>query len=205
MSFFGKKEETPAPPRTSYTPPPPAPEFKPAPVPEIRKEPAPVSTSPFRPTESDPRSTATVGKAVRIVGAITTKEDLYVDGDVEGTIESPDNKVTIGPNGRVKGKEGGIKARDIVILGQVESDVQAGSKVDIRNGAKLWGNIKTERISIEDGAEFKGSIDIVKNTPKVAPAAVAAPPMQVSSPNPKLPGVEPVISVPPAAPAPLKR
>ncbi len=160
-----------------------------------------MATSPFRPTEADPRGTATVGKAVRIVGAITTKEDLYVDGDVEGTIESPENKVTIGPNGRVQAS---IKARDVVIIGQVQGDVEAIAKVDIRNGAKLSGNIRTERISIEDGAEFKGSIDIVKNAPKVAGAA-AVPPVQVSNPNPKLPGVEPVISVPAAAtPAPKR-
>ncbi|MDP9054488.1 MAG: polymer-forming cytoskeletal protein [Acidobacteriota bacterium] len=100
---------------------------------------------------------------MRIVGQIFTKEDLYVDGDVEGTIESHENKVTIGPNGRV---QAGIRARDVIILGQVQGNVETSDKVDIRKDAKLVGDITTSRISIEDGALFKGSIDIKKAEPK---------------------------------------
>ncbi len=125
--------------------------------------------------DPEPRNTATIGKAVKINGQIFTKEDLYVDGDVEGTIESQDNKVTIGPNGRV---QAGIRAREVVILGQVQGNVEASDKVDIRKDAKLVGDITTSRISIEDGALFKGSIDIKKAEPKPAPGpapAVAAP------------------------------
>jgi cytoskeletal protein CcmA (bactofilin family) len=111
---------------------------------------------------------------VIIVGQIFTKEDLYVDGDVEGTIESQDNKVTIGPNGRV---QAGIRAREVVILGQVQGNVEAADKVDIRKDAKLVGDIITSRISIEDGALFKGSIDIRKSETKSAQpqATVSAP------------------------------
>jgi len=118
-----------------------------------------VSTTPYRVPEADPRNTATIGKAVKVVGQIFTKEDLYVDGDVEGTIESQDNKVTVGPNGRV---QAGIKAREVVILGQVKGNVEAADKVDIRKDARLEGDIVSARISIEDGALFKGSIDIRK-------------------------------------------
>jgi cytoskeletal protein CcmA (bactofilin family) len=135
-----------------------------------------VSSTPFRTPESDARNTATIGKAVKIVGQIFTKEDLYVDGDVEGTIESADNKVTIGPNGRV---QAGIRAREVIILGQVQGNVETSDKVDIRKDAKLVGDITTSRISIEDGALFKGSIDIKKAEPK--PAAAAAAPAGVSS------------------------
>jgi cytoskeletal protein CcmA (bactofilin family) len=118
--------------------------------------------------------TATVGKSVKIIGQIYTKEDLYVDGDVEGTIESLENKVTIGPNGRV---QAGIKAREVIILGQVQGNVETSDKVDLRKDAKLVGDITTARISIEDGAIFKGSIDIRKPEPKpaVAPRPAAAP------------------------------
>jgi cytoskeletal protein CcmA (bactofilin family) len=118
--------------------------------------------------EPESRSTATIGKAVRVVGQIFTKEDLYVDGDVEGTIESQENKVTVGPNGRV---QAGIRARDVIILGQVQGNVETSDKVDIRKDAKLVGDITTARISIEDGALFKGSIDIKKPEPKSAAAA----------------------------------
>lgn len=127
-----------------------------------------MSSIPHRTPESDSRNTATIGKSVKIVGQIFTKEDLYVDGDVEGTIESQENKVTIGPNGRVQAS---IRARDVIILGQVQGNVETSDKVDIRKDAKLVGDITTSRISIEDGALFKGSIDIKKPEPKVAAPA----------------------------------
>jgi len=138
-----------------------------------------VSSTPYRVPEADPRNTATIGKAVRIVGQIYTKEDLYVDGDIEGTIESTDNKVTIGPNGRV---QAGIKAREVVLLGQVKGNVEAADKVDLRKDARLEGDIVSSRISIEDGALFKGSIDIRKAEAK--PGAPAAAPV-ISNPSPQ--------------------
>lgn len=105
------------------------------------------------------QNTATIGKSVKVVGKIFAKEDLYVDGDVEGTIETPENRVTVGPNGRVQAD---ISAREAVIIGQVQGNVETSDKVDLRKDAKLVGNITTARISIEDGAVFKGSIDIRK-------------------------------------------
>jgi cytoskeletal protein CcmA (bactofilin family) len=163
--MWNKKEDPPAPRPAS------APPAATVNVPEIKKEPTPVSSTPFRTPESDSRNTATIGKSVRIVGQIFTKEDLYVDGDVEGTIESQENKVTIGPNGRVQAS---IRAREVIILGQVQGNVETSDKVDIRKDAKLVGDITTSRISIEDGALFKGSIDIKKAEPK--PAATAPTP-----------------------------
>jgi cytoskeletal protein CcmA (bactofilin family) len=163
VSMWNKREEPPAP-RPASAPP------AAAPVAETKKEPTPVSSTPFRTPDSN---AATIGKAVKIIGQIFTKEDLYVDGDVEGTIESQDNKVTIGPNGRV---QAGIKAREVIILGQVQGNVETTDKVDIRKDAKLVGDITTSRISIEDGALFKGSIDIKKAEPKPAAAAPAPSP-----------------------------
>jgi cytoskeletal protein CcmA (bactofilin family) len=119
-------------------------------------------------TEPDvPRGTASIGKAVKIVGQIFSREDLYVDGDVEGTIELMDHKLTIGPNGNI---HAGVKAREVVALGAIQGNVEASDRIEIRKDAKLVGDIKTARIVIEDGAYFKGSIDIVKTEPKVAPA-----------------------------------
>jgi cytoskeletal protein CcmA (bactofilin family) len=157
-----------------------------------------VSSTPYRTPETDSRNSATIGKAVRVVGQIFTKEDLYVDGDVEGTIESQENKVTIGPNGRVQAS---IKAREVIILGQVQGNVETSDKVDLRKDAKLVGDITTSRISIEDGALFKGSIDIKKAEPKPvsAPApAAAAPP---AAPRP----AEPVPATAGAGAAGIKR
>ena len=172
MSMWNKKEEPPAPRPASVTPV----QAVPVPVPEIRKEPTPVSSTPHRIPETEPRNTAMIGKSVKVVGEIFTKEDLYVDGDIEGTIESQDNKVTIGPNGRVQAN---IRAREVIILGQVQGNVDTSDKVDIRKDAKLVGNITTARISIEDGAFFKGGIDIrkpgdTKNGAAAEPALVEA-------------------------------
>jgi cytoskeletal protein CcmA (bactofilin family) len=106
---------------------------------------------------------ATIGKAVMIKGQIFSREDLMIDGEMEGTVEAYDHRVTIGPNGKV---QAGIKAREIVVLGNVHGNVEASDKIDIRKDARLVGDIKTSRIVIEDGAYFKGSIDIAKTEPK---------------------------------------
>jgi cytoskeletal protein CcmA (bactofilin family) len=124
-------------------------------------------------------SAATIGKAVKVVGQIFSREDLYVDGEVEGTIEALEHKLTVGPNGAVSAT---IKAREVVALGNIKGNVEATDKIEIRKDAKLTGDIRTARIIIEDGAYFKGSIDIVKPEPakgapkaQPAPAATAAP------------------------------
>ena len=154
-------------------------------LPEPKKE-VPLSTSPVRPTEyeSTSRGSASIGKSVTIKGQILSREDLIVDGEIEGAIELNDHRLTVGPNGRVRA---GIKAREIVVLGSIEGDVEALDKIDIRKDAKLIGDIKTARIVIEDGAYFKGSIDIVKvDVPKPAQPRVqtAAAPSAQSQPAP---------------------
>lgn len=116
-----------------------------------------------------PRGSATIGKSVTIKGQIFSREDLFVDGEINGTLEAQEHRITIGPNGKV---EAGIKAREIVILGTVHGNVEASERIDIRKDARLVGDIKTSRIVIEDGAFFKGSIDITKaEAPKAAPPA----------------------------------
>jgi cytoskeletal protein CcmA (bactofilin family) len=124
---------------------------------------------------------ATIGKAVKIAGQIFSREDLYVDGDVEGTIELMDHKLTIGPNGKV---HAGVKAREVVALGAIQGNVEASERIEIRKDAKLVGDIKTARIVIEDGAYFKGSIDIVKPEPKVVASQPRPQPLAVSVPAP---------------------
>jgi len=143
--------------------------------------------------ESEARGSATIGKAVKVVGQIFSKEDLFVDGDLEGTVEALEHKLTIGPNGTV---HAGVKAREVVALGTIQGDVEATDKIEIRKDAKLVGNIKTARIIIEDGAYFKGSIDIVKPEPpkvtaqKPAPAPAAPAPPIVTTPTAQAAGAE---------------
>ena len=131
--------------------------------------------------ESSRGGSATIGKAVKINGQIYSREDLYVDGDVEGTIELMDHKLTIGPNGKV---HAGVKAREVVALGAIQGNVEASERIEIRKDAKLVGDIKTARIVIEDGAYFKGSIDIVKSEPKVAASQPRPQPAAASAPVP---------------------
>src|SRR5438045_3791477 len=164
---------------------PPGPSISPAPVApipqETKKEAIPVS-SPAGRLEPENRSggSATIGKAVKIVGQIYSKEDLYVDGDVEGTVEAMEHKLTIGPNGTV---HAGVKAREVAVLGNIQGNVEATDKIEIRKDAKLVGDIRTARIIIEDGAYFKGSIDIVKPEPaKVKAATQPQQPAQHAAP-----------------------
>jgi cytoskeletal protein CcmA (bactofilin family) len=110
---------------------------------------------------------ATLGKNVTVKGQIYSKEDLTIDGEVEGTVECHEHRLTIGPNGRV---HAGLKAREIVIYGSIQGNVEAIEKIDIKKEAKLVGDIKTSRIMIEDGAYFKGSIDITKAAQPQRPA-----------------------------------
>jgi cytoskeletal protein CcmA (bactofilin family) len=162
-----KEEEPPARPANPPRP------TAPPPVMEPKKEATPLSTTPNLPARGfepeSARGSASIGKAVKIVGQIFSKEDLYVDGDVEGTIELIEHKLTVGPNGKV---QAGIKAREVVALGNIQGNVDASDKLEIRKEARLVGDIRTARITIEDGAYFKGSIDIVKPEP----VRTAAPP-----------------------------
>lgn len=126
------------------------------------KEPVSMATMPQRSPETNsemPRGAAVLGKSVMVKGQIISREDLTIDGEVEGTVELQEHRLTVGPNGRV---QAGIKAREIIVLGAVHGNVEAADKIEIRKDAKLVGDIKTARIVIEDGAYFKGSIDITK-------------------------------------------
>ena len=180
MSMWNKRrDDEPSKPAVPTITPKPAPP-EPTPVP-VKKEatPSTMSSTPLRSPELDgPRGAATIGKAVKVNGQIVSQEDLYVDGDVEGTVELIQHKLTIGPNGKVHASS--IKAREVVVLGSIQGNVDASDRIEIRKDAKLIGDIKTARIIIEDGAYFKGSIDIVKPEPKPAPAPRPQPAAQAA-------------------------
>src|SRR6516225_4783184 len=102
---------------------------------------------------------ATLGKSIAIKGEVSGSESLYIDGRVEGSIHLPGNRVTVGRNGVVAAN---ISAREIVVLGKVRGNLTASDRVDIRSDGSLTGDVVAARISIEDGAFFKGGIDIRK-------------------------------------------
>lgn len=96
---------------------------------------------------------------MKIVGEVTSDEELYLDGDLDGKLNLR-NRLTIGPNSKVNAN---IKATEIVVFGTIKGNVESDSRVSLRTGASIVGDIKTAGIVIEDGAYFKGGIDISRN------------------------------------------
>jgi len=134
-----------------------------------------------RPVATTTSDQATIGKSLVIKGEVTGSESLYIDGRVEGSINLSGNRVTVGRNGVVAAN---ISAREIVVLGKVRGNLTASDRVDIRSDGSLTGDVVAARISIEDGAFFKGGIDIRK----VGSAGAAKPeesPKSVSSTTPE--------------------
>src|SRR5512140_100908 len=130
-------------------------------APSAVSEPTPASRPVAAASSADQ---ATIGKSLVIKGEVTGSESLYIDGRVEGSINLSGNRVTVGRNGVVAAN---ISAREIVVLGKVRGNLTATDRVDIRNEGSLTGDVVAQRISIEDGAFFKGGIDIRKPGQKV--------------------------------------
>jgi cytoskeletal protein CcmA (bactofilin family) len=101
---------------------------------------------------------AVIGPSMKVTGQIYSQEALYVDGEVDGSLELG-HSLTVGQNGRVKAN---IKARDVTIFGNVKGNVEVTEKIAIRENGSLIGDIRTAGIVIDDGAYFKGSIDIMR-------------------------------------------
>ncbi len=138
-----------------------------------------------RPVTATTSDQATIGKSLVIKGEVTGSESLYIDGRVEGSINLSGNRVTIGRNGVVAAN---ISAREIVVLGKVRGNLTASDRVDIRSDGSLTGDVVAARISIEDGAFFKGGIDIRKAGSAGAskPAEEAAKSVSSAMPEPAM-------------------
>ena len=148
--------------------------------------PAP-SASAVEPAHRAPVATgdqATISKGLFLKGEITGTESLFIDGKIEGSVNLPGNRVTVGRNGQVTSS---IAAREIVILGKVRGNISASDRVDIRAEGALTGDVTAARISIEDGAFFKGGIDIRKADAKPSAPGEARPaaPAEIKPEAPK--------------------
>ena len=153
-------------PQRSYTPPAPEP---------------PLVSRPAASVSVTPQEQATLGKSLVIKGEVTGSESLYIDGRVEGSINLPGNRVTVGRNGVVSAN---ISAREIVILGKVRGNMTASDRFDIRSEGSLTGDIVAQRVSIEEGAYFKGGIDIRKPGQKAnGDSKEASPPVETKEPT----------------------
>ena len=136
---------------------------------QLYSEPAKTS-APFRAEVA-----AHIGKSVVVKGELSGSEDLYLDGEVEGTIEMRDHSLVVGPNGRIRAH---ITAREVVVHGKVDGNISGSERVELKRSCVLTGDIVTQSIVIEDGAYFKGSVDVQREskheTRKAATAAAGA-------------------------------
>ena len=119
---------------------------------------------------------AHIGKSVIIKGELSGSEDLYVDGQVEGSIELAGNRLIIGPHGQVRAN---VNAKGVIVQGKLDGNIRASERAELTKSAIAVGDIVTQRVAIEEGAYFKGKVDIQKDMAKTdgakpAPAASAS-------------------------------
>jgi cytoskeletal protein CcmA (bactofilin family) len=126
------------------------------------------------------RDLVNIGKSVVIKGELSGSEDLTIEGHVEGKIELKDHLLTIGPNGRIKAQ---VFAKTVIVLGEVNGNVSASEKVEIRDGGSVDGDIISPRVAIAEGAHFRGSVDMQK---KGAPASASASSSAKPTPQPSV-------------------
>src|SRR5262245_5911362 len=145
-----------------------------------RPESSPVRTesSPPRSSAMGSREQAVIGPSIHIDGDVRGEEDLLIDGEVSGTVQLKNNSLTVGPNGKVRAD---VYAHSIYVDGYLDGDLYGSERVNIRKSAQVRGNITSPRVSLEDGAKFKGSIEM---DPQAAQNVVsrASPPKAASAP-----------------------
>ena len=126
------------------------------------------------------RDVVNIGKSVVIKGELNGSEDLTIEGQVEGKIELKDHVLTIGANGKIKAQ---VFAKAVIVLGEVNGNVTASEKVDIRDGGSVDGDIISPRVAIAEGAHFRGSVDMQRKGGQMQPAAQASKPAPVQQPQ----------------------
>ena len=129
------------------------------PEPGPRPDPSPVRTesSPQRSSAASSREAAVIGPSIHIDGDVRGEEDLLIEGEVSGTVNLKNNSLTIGPQGKVRAD---VYAHSIYVDGYLEGDAYGSERVNVRKSATVKGNITSPRVSLEDGAKFKGAIEM---------------------------------------------
>jgi cytoskeletal protein CcmA (bactofilin family) len=152
----------------------------PSPVPAAPAGVTPIASSvqtpksnfaPSAPAASSARSGASISQGIRIKGEVTGSEDLYVDGQVEGKLNLSNGTLTIGPNGVVKAD---IDAREVMVSGRVDGNVTGREKVQLWSTGQVSGEVRTERLAIEEGAMLRGKVEAGKVPSKIAEVRAAA-------------------------------
>jgi cytoskeletal protein CcmA (bactofilin family) len=130
------------------------------------------STDPMGPLDqTENRTRGWLGSSLRVKGDISGTEDLLIDGEIEGLIQLDERKLTVGSKAKLTAD---INARDVVVYGYVKGNVHATGKIEIKKGGSVNGNLTTAQILIEDGADFRGSIEIDRRAEKEADKNVSS-------------------------------
>ena len=139
-------------------------------------EPSPSSNTPVAaagsPLPVSPRAAACISQGIRIKGEITGKEDLFVDGTLEGKLELGAASCTVGPHGKVKAD---IAAREVIVRGTVDGKVEGAERVQLWNTGRVSGEVRTERLAIEDGAILRGKVEAGKPRGRGTEASTSQP------------------------------
>ncbi len=143
------------------------------PAPQAQPAPAPRGSAP------PIREHAVIGPTISIKGDLTGEEDLLIEGRVDGKIELKRHCVTVGKNGRIKAD---IYGRIITVEGTVEGNLYGEEQMIVRQSGTVHGNIVAPRVALEDGSNFKGSIDMSPKEKTIAPGAQDKPFMQNKAP-----------------------
>ncbi len=114
---------------------------------------------------------AHIGKSINIKGELSGSEDIYVDGQVDGSIQISGNSLTIGPNGRVHAN---VSAKSVTVGGSLDGNILASERTELRKSAVVNGDVQTKRIAIEEGAYFKGKLEILPESKGQSGAGTAA-------------------------------
>jgi cytoskeletal protein CcmA (bactofilin family) len=118
-----------------------------------------------------PRAGASISQGIKIKGEVTGSEDLYVDGIVEGKLNLSNGALTVGPNGTVKAD---VDAREVLVSGRIEGNITGRDKIHLRSTGQVSGEVRTERLAIEEGATLRGKVEAGKAPTRGVAAAAKA-------------------------------
>lgn len=125
---------------------------------------------------------ANIGKSVSIKGELSGSEDIVVDGRLEGSIQLSGNNLTVGPNGHVQAN---VTAKNVTVAGALQGNIQASERTELQKTAVVNGDVQTRRIAIEEGAYFKGKLEILSDSRSQPASGAAANPVSTATTNPR--------------------
>jgi cytoskeletal protein CcmA (bactofilin family) len=132
---------------------------------------APADRAEARPSSGAGPRRAAIGAGTAVRGQVAAREDLWIDGLLEGEAQAPTHQIVVGPAGRVRGE---LRARSVVVEGELIGDLRADQQATVRAGARMVGDIRSPRVVLEEGCHYTGRIDMVPEGARAETTAAAA-------------------------------